>query len=1202
MAVKGLTGAKGSGFLGKLLKEANTILKDTEKYAYASDKAFYDPNKTAQRLESQYKKEHGLKTGTHPKIKKLDKERAMRIADAYEEMKHDPFDPQVRKSYEALANETIQQYKKLLDEGVDFEYWRGKGEPYKSSTDMAQDLEENNRLKVLATEGNFGQGPIDPREAEINPMLQKSGFKDNEGNDLLINDLFRGVHDYFGHTSSGTGFGAIGEENAWDVHQRMFSPDARRALTTETRGQNSWVNYGPQMRDAQGNLLKPGDPGYLSPQERAFADQKIGLLPDEFVDSDYYTFLENPTTRAAVKGTGAGLALAAGGAYSEDAEGGVLSVRPRDGGFVGSVIDAARAANAAPLEVLTSPDRLIRQGYLKPEHANNASMIGRAKKAYLNRFQTDPEFRNLELSVLPGDRGVVTNQVQDFDNRFYSDLRPVPSNREKLLGTQFDVAERQLQEKPMISIEELEGMPYVTSMSDRTAAGGELLGVKGSIYDKPIDLRGGQDYMFDPGNEGAVWASAQGPVSGIQWMAQDLYRQTGKNPLYLPWRMSPTGSDFSTMTTETLLTHARNNLAKSDINKANKQIKQIFPEFKGIENPESIEQLSQMSGDQRKGINQIMDRDYREKGGLSLPEARIAITDPGQYTAPDARLQNVGLIHATDPAFASTHPAYPVNVPGQGLGQLVEEVTPFDLNPEYAAKKGVEDPLNPERPAIRSLEMMNREGSSGIITDKVIEAIKARQGGFISPVQLATLTAVGGGLAISQDADATVIDDIARTIMKTADQFQDVNETGKGLIESTKDIGFPKPRDEAEALIYDELRTQEQRFGEKVFDPGKPKQRRSGAAEINRYELPSAYKEELEKIGVSTPDLAELDPQTGTKEFLEAINQAKKENKYGAAVHVYDEDDYKGMRLFLTDDGTAGYAIKPDGDIVSAFSTGKHEGVAPHLLLNAIEQGGNKLDAFDTILPNLYSRMGFKEVGRDTWDDQYMPEDWDKEVFSKFKGGEPDISYMEYSSDPSKPIPRTAQGPVDAAFDPAKRDSSNLLASMTPIAAMDQGPSKFSQGVHDAMVMAGVPDVMLGGAAIYYGLEDLLGGRDFSETFPAYEQELSDASQFETETARAIEDELVKTLAPGVARKIPYIQDRWNRYQEAVAPIKEYNPGTSNIAGMAISNMIIDALGGLGSGLVGSYDELADRNYGFDDYQAQKDQYGISRKSGILGY
>ena len=62
---------------------------------------------------------------------------------------------------------------------------------------------------------------------------------------MLNNDLFRVVHDYFGHLKHGYGFRAAGEDNAWRAHAAMYSPEARPAMTSETRGQNSWVNYGP---------------------------------------------------------------------------------------------------------------------------------------------------------------------------------------------------------------------------------------------------------------------------------------------------------------------------------------------------------------------------------------------------------------------------------------------------------------------------------------------------------------------------------------------------------------------------------------------------------------------------------------------------------------------------------------------------------------------------------------------------------------------------------------------------------------------------------------------------------------------------------------------------------------------------------------------------------------------------------------------
>jgi hypothetical protein len=58
------------------------------------------------------------------------------------------------------------------------------------------------------------------------------------------NDAFRAVHDAFGHGSIGLGFDPDGEEAAWLKHSQMYSPLARPAMTTETRGQTCAFVYG----------------------------------------------------------------------------------------------------------------------------------------------------------------------------------------------------------------------------------------------------------------------------------------------------------------------------------------------------------------------------------------------------------------------------------------------------------------------------------------------------------------------------------------------------------------------------------------------------------------------------------------------------------------------------------------------------------------------------------------------------------------------------------------------------------------------------------------------------------------------------------------------------------------------------------------------------------------------------------------------
>jgi hypothetical protein len=130
------------------------------------------------------------------------------------------------------------------------------------------------------------------------------------------------------------------------------------------------------------------------------------------------------------------------------------------------------------------------------------------------------------------------------------------------------------------------------------------------------------------------------------------------------------------------------------------------------------------------------------------------------------------------------------------------------------------------------------------------------------------------------------------------------------------------------------------------------------------------------------------------QKFADALTQSKEESKYGAAVYVYDTKDYQNMKLFMSESGKSGFAVKPDGDIVSVFSMEKGSGRS--VIEAAIAAGGKKLDAFDTILPEFYGAHGFVEAARTPWNEeqaQYM-EDWDKETFKEFNNGEPDVVMM----------------------------------------------------------------------------------------------------------------------------------------------------------------------------------------------------------------
>ena len=196
--------------------------------------------------------------------KKLDTNKSKDIAKMFDEMVHNPNDPEVKAAYDALNKEIVEQYDKFIKAGFTPSKIVGEN-PYKTSKDLFADIEKK-KLQYFPTNEGFGSSTNGLTD---NPMLKGSG-RFIDGEELLNNDVFRIVHDLVGHGANRNSFGALGEEIGYQAHKQSLSPLAQKALTTETRGQNSWVNYGPH-----------GETNRANPANTIYADQKIGLLPEE---------------------------------------------------------------------------------------------------------------------------------------------------------------------------------------------------------------------------------------------------------------------------------------------------------------------------------------------------------------------------------------------------------------------------------------------------------------------------------------------------------------------------------------------------------------------------------------------------------------------------------------------------------------------------------------------------------------------------------------------------------------------------------------------------------------------------------------------------------------------------------------------------------------------------------------------------------
>lgn len=231
-------------------------------------------------VAEKYAAENGIDLKRQSEYVEVDVDRAKRIADAYEQMADDPQNPKVKEAYQDLVNQTIAQYQALSDAGYKFWFTDSRipsNEEYLSTPYNAlRDLRENKEMGVYPTLDGYGDSEITEEQIAANPMLADTGIKwpvgglDGEMMPVLANDLFRAVHDAFGHGLEGAGFRARGEENAWQAHVRLFTGPAVAAITSETRGQNSWLNFGP-FGEANRNAKI---------DDTVFADQKVGLMPE----------------------------------------------------------------------------------------------------------------------------------------------------------------------------------------------------------------------------------------------------------------------------------------------------------------------------------------------------------------------------------------------------------------------------------------------------------------------------------------------------------------------------------------------------------------------------------------------------------------------------------------------------------------------------------------------------------------------------------------------------------------------------------------------------------------------------------------------------------------------------------------------------------------------------------------------------------
>lgn len=124
-----------------------------------------------------------------------------------------------------------------------------------------------------------------------------------------------------------------------------------------------------------------------------------------------------------------------------------------------------------------------------------------------------------------------------------------------------------------------------------------------------------------------------------------------------------------------------------------------------------------------------------------------------------------------------------------------------------------------------------------------------------------------------------------------------------------------------------------------------------------------------------------------------------------AQVPVKSEKELRHMRMFVSPDGLSGAALEADaatGDgnppdrITAVCRNGAcswHDsGVAA--VRAAINAGGRRLSCYDTFLPRIWERMGFRTVARVPFSKAEAPRTWSYSDMDRYNHGQPDTVVM----------------------------------------------------------------------------------------------------------------------------------------------------------------------------------------------------------------
>lgn len=241
----------------------------------------------------------------------------------------------------------------------------------------------------------------------------------------------------------------------------------------------------------------------------------------------------------------------------------------------------------------------------------------------------------------------------------------------------------------------------------------------------------------------------------------------------------------------------------------------------------------------------------------------------------------------------------------------------------------------------------------------------------------------------------------------------------------------------------------------------------SGNLGVSRIVLLSeAARKTLEQRGVVPAEFASAD-NAAFSSALTAARDADTRNGWAVTPEPGAKLDQRGARSFLTGNGTSGFAITPDGDIIGVFSNkaaGAPFGMTQQILPLAVANGGVKLDCYGGRLVSLYERNGFVPVARVKFDPAQANPGWTPDK------GSPDIYFMMHNGDSADTMvqnygkyrlstPEELNALPVMSYDEAAAYRDNLISRMrgSDTTSVGAAPSGFDPLSHAANEYGAIP-------------------------------------------------------------------------------------------------------------------------------------------------